>query len=196
MNKPVAKTPYRLRQWQDREEAIIEAAYELMAGQGYMAMSVEDVLNAVGISRPTFYAHFDSKEALGVAVLLGMMQRAQVTLRELAQDKSPDEAVRAQMDWLLETNFDTRNKFENGRAMVLFNHERVQEGLREVEKLLAGSFERAQKAGAIREDVSAATLARTLLGVLRDPLNEVDCRSGALKLDHLKAELRKLLLGR
>lgn len=191
----MAKTPYRLRQWQDREEAIIDAAYALMAGQGYMAMSVEDVLNAVGISRPTFYAHFDSKEALGVSVLLGMMGRAGATLEDLARDKSAVGAVRAQIDWLLETNFDTRNKFENGRAMVLFNHERVQEGLRKLEKILATSFERAQQAGEIRTDVGPSTLARTLLSTLRDPLNEVDCRSGTLKLDQLKAEVSRLLLG-
>lgn len=118
-----------------------------------------------------------------------------MSVEDLAGDKSADEAVRSQTSWLLDTNFDTNNKFKNGRVMALFNHEWVQKGLRELEKLLAVSFERAQQSGAIRTEVAAAKLARTLLSTLRNPLNEVDRRSGALQMEQLKAEICRLLLG-
>lgn len=51
-----------------------------------------------------------------------------MSVEDLAGDKSADEAVRSQTSWLLETNFDTNNKFKNGRVMALFNHEWVQKG--------------------------------------------------------------------
>lgn len=117
-----------------------------------------------------------------------------MSVEDLAGDESADEAVRSQTSWLLETNFDTNNKFKNGRVMALFNHEWVQKGLRELEKLLV-SFERVQQSGAIRTEVAAATLARTLLSTLRNPLNEVDRRSGALQMEQLKAGICRLVLG-
>ncbi|MGM0575978.1 MAG: TetR/AcrR family transcriptional regulator [Myxococcota bacterium] len=46
-----------------RREQILEACREVFAERGYHGSSVQDILDAAGIARGTFYAHFDSKRA-------------------------------------------------------------------------------------------------------------------------------------
>ena len=50
-------------------DRIVEAARELFDRQGYNATSVNDIIGEAGVSKPTFYAHFPSKENLCVAYL-------------------------------------------------------------------------------------------------------------------------------
>jgi AcrR family transcriptional regulator len=47
-----------------RRAAIEEAAARLFARRGYDGVSTDDLVQAAGISRPTFYAHFPSKQEL------------------------------------------------------------------------------------------------------------------------------------
>ena len=49
-------------------QAILDAAYERFSHHGYRRTSIEDVARAAGISRPSVYAHFKSKEDLFRAV--------------------------------------------------------------------------------------------------------------------------------
>jgi AcrR family transcriptional regulator len=52
-----------------RKDAFVEAAQRLMASQGYEAMSIQDVLDAVEASRGAFYHYFESKQELLEAVI-------------------------------------------------------------------------------------------------------------------------------
>jgi AcrR family transcriptional regulator len=55
----------------DRERAILESAEQLLAEHPFHEISVDDLARGAGISRPTFYFYFPSKEA----VLLTLMDR-------------------------------------------------------------------------------------------------------------------------
>src|SRR5579862_9671726 len=59
---PSARPSMKERQWQLRQDAILDAACELLRTKGFNAMTLEDVTEAIGISRPTLYQHFKSKE--------------------------------------------------------------------------------------------------------------------------------------
>jgi AcrR family transcriptional regulator len=48
--------------------SILQAASEVFGRLGYVDARVEDILEAAGISRPTFYRHFKSKEGVFDAV--------------------------------------------------------------------------------------------------------------------------------
>lgn len=52
-----------------RREAFLDAAQRLIQTEGYEAMSVQDVLDALDTSRGAFYHYFDSKQALLEAVV-------------------------------------------------------------------------------------------------------------------------------
>ncbi len=50
-------------------EVIIDAAIHLFNKNGYHATSMQDIARAVAIKKPSIYHHFDSKEAILLAIL-------------------------------------------------------------------------------------------------------------------------------
>ncbi len=53
----------------ERKRQILDAAEQLFVSQGFEATSVNDILDAVGIAKGTFYYHFVSKEAVMDAII-------------------------------------------------------------------------------------------------------------------------------
>ena len=53
----------------DRQRAILETAERLLDERGYAGVSVDDLARGAGISRPTFYFYFSSKEEVLLALL-------------------------------------------------------------------------------------------------------------------------------
>ena len=51
------------------KQAVLEAAVRAFAAGGYAGTSVHDILKATGLSKPTLYYHFGSKEGLFRAIL-------------------------------------------------------------------------------------------------------------------------------
>ena len=52
-----------------KREAIMAAAFDVFARQGYAATSLDDIATATGVSRQTVYNHFGDKERLFLAVV-------------------------------------------------------------------------------------------------------------------------------
>ena len=57
------------RKHSNAKEKIVEAASGLFFEQGYQATTIDHVIERSGVSRPTLYAHFASKEELGITYL-------------------------------------------------------------------------------------------------------------------------------
>ena len=53
----------------DRRERIIDNATELFAAKGYHGTTIDEIVQATGIAKGTFYIYFDSKEELLVEVI-------------------------------------------------------------------------------------------------------------------------------
>ena len=53
----------------DAKERVLQAAVRAFAAAGYAGTSVQDVLKATGLSKPTLYYYFGSKEGLFRAIL-------------------------------------------------------------------------------------------------------------------------------
>ena len=71
------------------KEKIVEAASDLFFEQGYQATTIDHVIERSGVSRPTLYAHFASKEELGITYLKEYRQSELAMLREeMRNDKS------------------------------------------------------------------------------------------------------------
>lgn len=51
---------------QDSRERLLAAAAAQFGVRGYLAVSIEDIATAAGVSRVTFYRHFSGKEALAI----------------------------------------------------------------------------------------------------------------------------------
>lgn len=56
--------------------AILRAAAGLFAQRGYDAVSVREIVEAAGITKPALYYHFGNKEGVALAVMRGLMEAA------------------------------------------------------------------------------------------------------------------------
>ena len=68
-------TTRRSRAKSDRRSQLIAAAERLVAERGYLAVRLEDIGAAAGVSGPAIYRHFPNKEALLVELLVGISTR-------------------------------------------------------------------------------------------------------------------------
>jgi len=69
----------------DREQAILATAERLLEERSFADISVDDLARGAGLSRPTFYFYFKSKEALLLALLEPMITRADAEYEGAAQ---------------------------------------------------------------------------------------------------------------
>jgi AcrR family transcriptional regulator len=77
------KVPRRREQRrQARERVILQAAQELMEEHGYDAMTMDDLAARAGITKPTLYQHFPSKEEIAVRAIVHRMRCAREFLAE------------------------------------------------------------------------------------------------------------------
>ncbi|WP_422746136.1 TetR/AcrR family transcriptional regulator [Mycobacterium sp. WMMD1722] len=86
MTRPSAGSPTGTRRSQaksDRRSQLIDAAERLVAERGFLAVRLEDIGAAVGISGPAIYRHFPNKEALLVELLVGISTRLLAGAREV-----------------------------------------------------------------------------------------------------------------
>lgn len=67
--KTVSVQNNRMSEVTDSKQAVIESAIKAFAQAGYAGTSVQAILSATGLSKPTLYYHFGSKEGLFVAIL-------------------------------------------------------------------------------------------------------------------------------
>jgi AcrR family transcriptional regulator len=85
---------------QQRSEAtrahILDAAARVFAGQGYEASSVAEICAAAGVSKGAFYHHFESKQALFLALLDEWLGRLDTAFAAVRQDTTnvPQAVVR------------------------------------------------------------------------------------------------------
>ena len=70
----------------DREAAILATAERLLTERNIAEISVDDLARGAGISRPTFYFYFGSKDAVVVALLSGVIRDAERQLDGIFDD--------------------------------------------------------------------------------------------------------------
>ncbi|WP_018599174.1 TetR/AcrR family transcriptional regulator [Mycobacterium sp. 155] len=90
----------------DRRSQLIAAAERLVAERGYLAVRLEDIGAAVGVSGPAIYRHFPNKEALLVELLVGISTRLLAGARDvIAENDDPRAALDSLVDFHLDFVF-------------------------------------------------------------------------------------------
>jgi AcrR family transcriptional regulator len=93
----------RSRRKSDRRLQLLSAAERLFAERGFLAVRLEDIGAAAGVSGPAIYRHFPNKEALLVELLVGISTRLLAGATEVVE-KSEDAA--SALDGLVEFHLD------------------------------------------------------------------------------------------
>lgn len=83
----------RLLQKSDRRLQLLAAAEQLIAERGFLAVRLEDIGAAAGVSGPAIYRHFAGKESLLVELLVGVSTRLLAGGQEVVD--GADDAERA-----------------------------------------------------------------------------------------------------
>ncbi|MCI4675152.1 SACE_7040 family transcriptional regulator [Candidatus Mycolicibacterium alkanivorans] len=123
----------RSRQKSDRRDALLAAAERLIAEKGYLAVRLEDIGSAAGVSGPAIYRHFPNKEALLVELLVGISTRLLAGAQAVVAE-APDPA--AALDGLIEFHLD----FALGESDLI----RIQD--RDLDNVPAGAQRQARRA--------------------------------------------------
>ena len=65
-------------------ERLVTAATDLFYRLGFQAVSVDDITQASGVTRPTLYRHFHSKDELGAICLQRLVEAERASWRRIA----------------------------------------------------------------------------------------------------------------
>lgn len=79
-------TETRIERKERTRRAILDAALELCADSSLVALSLRQVAKQVGIVPTAFYRHFDSIEALGLALVDESFESLRALLRDIRRD--------------------------------------------------------------------------------------------------------------
>lgn len=85
--------PLRERRRQMLRAEILEAARTLIAEKGYAAMSMDDLAARVGVSKPTLYSHFATKDEIFIVVSLLIMERLMAVIEDDTTERTPLEKL-------------------------------------------------------------------------------------------------------
>ena len=207
----------RERERTARREAILDAAQELIAAQGYHGMRMDSVAEAVELSKGTLYLYFENKDALCAAVATRLLDTL-IPFVESAVENTPTglDAVRQLLQKYSDFTRENPHHFRFALAW-LSEGERMDDSTEAFQiyrgrvghmlSLVITSLQRGQADGSIRADIDplpqALQLWTSLLGVVLVGLNkEAMAQRIPLPVDfeqlvplHLDAMIRALSSG-
>ena len=152
-------------------EEIVQAGLKCLVEKGFNAVGVQEITDAAGVPKGSFYNHFESKEALGLEIVerYGANQKR----REILTDPTvpPLQRLRRHFDRITALYADshfTRNCILGGFSAELANQsEAIREGLRKLygqwTKDIEATIAEAQTKAEIANKTKAADMAAFLL---------------------------------
>ena len=167
-SKPISKKVSKSR------KQILDAAASLFSQHGFDATSLREIAAAVNMKAGSLYYHFESKEAMILAVLnIGIEnihQNVQHRISSLPED-SPfsvilEEAIKGHLEALLEKGDFTSTNIRNYGQMPELVRNLSLEIRNNYEDLWRELLEEGLRKGAIKKDVDLKILRLSLLGML------------------------------
>ncbi len=155
----------------DKREAILRAATQVFARNGYFNSKVADIARAAGVADGTVYLYFKSKEEILHSIFDGAVDEAiQEGRKELETIDDPREKLRRIAHLHLErmgADRDLAVVFQvELRGSTKFMEEFSAAGFAEYLRMIRSAFEEGQRAGIFRRELNAKVVAKILFGAL------------------------------
>ncbi len=96
------------KQLQKRKQETLDVALRLLMERGYANLNMDELAEEVGISKPTLYQYFNSKDELVAQAMVRMFEKMEEKLSELS-DKSPLEQLEHFLRLMLKSRAERRN---------------------------------------------------------------------------------------
>src|SRR5438034_730106 len=97
MSEPVERKRQTAEAKATRRQQILQAARDVFAKHGYHAAKVEDIVNAAGIARGTFYLYFEDKRAIFEEIVDRLLVRFGMAIQRVDVSSVVTDQVRANM---------------------------------------------------------------------------------------------------
>ncbi len=155
-----------------KRDRVLAAALDVFLRYGYKRVTMNDIAEAAGISRPALYLVFDSKEEIFKGVYERFVQETLIDIEnKLGQLKTPEEKLRTAFELWTVRPFE-RMRASSEAAELLectfgFAQESVNQGSRSFEKILLPVLKSHSKFQSTKTKVSAEKTARLLSGAVR-----------------------------
>jgi TetR/AcrR family fatty acid metabolism transcriptional regulator len=155
----------------DKREAILRAATQVFARNGYFNSKVADIAKAAGVADGTVYLYFKSKEEILHSVFdVAMEEAISEGRRELEAIDDPREKLRRIARLHLErlgADRDLAVVFQvELRGSTKFMEEFSAAGFAEYLGMIRATVEEGQRAGIFRQELNAKLVAKMLFGAL------------------------------
>jgi AcrR family transcriptional regulator len=164
---------FRDRQFMLREEAILDAANELLAQRGFELMSMDDLAATVGIAKGSLYKHFESKEQLAAASMTRLLRRIEAQLAEHVAGDSARTRLEQLLRWTLSERAAGRMPLlpstNQAVQQALMSNSNYTTALSDVGNALAALVEAGASAGDLRADLPVPVLLFTIYARSCDP---------------------------
>ena len=154
--------------------SIMRAAAEMVDAIGYDALTMDQLAEHAGITKPTLYAYFPNKEALTVASIVDKMAQVQEWLDAQAQDESADVRLRNLLQHILATRFiDGERPLVGALTRQILEHPDYIAAHGHILNTFMGIVRCGQASGVFRPNADPELYARTCISIFRD--REYDC---------------------
>ena len=179
----------------NHKETLLKAGLAAFHRRGYHATGVQEIVTSAGIPKGSFYAHFQSKDALGLAALARFSADRAAT-RALLRDASLPGLAR------LDRYFAAVGYCEDGCLIGNFTaelaqldafHDDLAHRWRQWADALAECLADGQRDGSVRADVPATELARTVLALWEGAVLWAKLERGPRLLKVARRTLQRLL---
>jgi AcrR family transcriptional regulator len=170
----VAPRPLRADAAKNRER-ILQAAEATFASEGVSA-PIDVVAQRAGLGVGTLYRHFPTKEALFEAIVTARLDELCHSTRQLADGSTPDQAL---FSFLREFGRQASAKQDLFDAMDAAGLDIKSACAASVEELTRGIdllLERAQAAGAVRDDVTTGEVMALIVGACHSKQDDLVCQ--------------------
>jgi AcrR family transcriptional regulator len=151
------KLSFKNQAFKLREHAILDVTTVVLSSKGYDLMTMDDVAGAVGISKPSLYKHFRSKEELVGEALIRLLDGALDYVAALDAQLGPLQKLSALLEWALRVRLDGGLPFlpstsPHVREMLMRNLKYMLR-VRKLNRQLEAMVTAAQEAGLLSRDL-------------------------------------------
>jgi len=194
-----SKLSFKDQAFKLRENAILDATTSILGSKGYDLMTMDDVANAVGISKPSLYKHFKSKEDLVGEALIRLIDGAIDFLAQLDNELPPIEKLKSLLEWALRVRLEGGMPFlpstsNHVREMLMRNLKYITRVLKlngQIEKLVLA----AQKTGDLNPELPSDVILFSYYSRTCDPAVEYLQRFSKMDNEAIIQHMLQVALG-
>lgn len=156
--------PLRERRRQMLRDEILQAARILIGEKGHVLMSMDDLAAQVGISKPTLYSFFATKDELVIEAAVSMMVEVIEFIETVPETQSPLKRLSLLLQTILERQIDTETMqprpWRSETFQFLCEQEQAHTVIQRVDEVIVSLAQQAIEQGEIESSYDVALVVR------------------------------------